>query len=105
MARRRPTLKEAVQWLLSSDTEASREEIEDEARRQASFEPAQGLAAGIGCTLQNICGKVVRVDVVEGSRGLAFDRAARRAVVEASRLPLPGSRSLFGRDLVFMCPE
>lgn len=46
MARRRPTLKEVVQWLLSSDTAASREEIEDEARRQASFVSAQGPGQG-----------------------------------------------------------
>lgn len=65
----------------------------------------KGLAAGSGCTLQNIRGKVVRVDIVKGSRGLAFDRAARRAVVEASPLPLPENRALFGRALVFMCPE
>ena len=46
MARYRTTLKEAVQWLMSSDTAASREEIEDEARRQASFVPAQKLGTG-----------------------------------------------------------
>ena len=74
----------------------------------ARFWP-EGLAAGGGCTLratlQSIRGKVVRVDVVEGSQGPAFDRAARRAVVEASPLPPPSDRKLFDRDLVFACPE
>ena len=74
----------------------------------ARFWP-EGLAADGGytlrATLQNICGKVVRVDVPEGSQGPAFDRAARRAVVEASPLPPPSDRKLFDRDLVFACPE
>lgn len=48
--------------------------------------------------------EVVRVDILEGSQGPAFDQVARRAVVATSPLPPPSDRKLFDRDLVFACP-
>ena len=73
----------------------------------ARFSP-RGLTAGGGwtfrATLRNIRGKVVRVDVFEGGRGLGFGRAARGAVVAAPPLPSPGDRRLLDRDPTFPRP-
>ena len=64
-----------------------------------------GVPAGLECTvnvLQDNNGKVLRVEIIESSGNVAFDRSVEQAVRAASPLPRPRRRAVFDREIVFL---
>ena len=64
-----------------------------------------GVPAGLACTvnvLQDDNGKVLRVEIIESSGNVAFDRSVEQAVRAASPLPRPRRRAVFDREIVFL---
>lgn len=64
-----------------------------------------GVPTGLECTvnvLQDNNGKVLRVEIIESSGNVAFDRSVEQAVRAASPLPRPRRRAVFDREIVFL---
>ena len=64
-----------------------------------------GVPPGLKCTvnvLQDNNGKVLRVEIVESSGNVAFDRSVEQAVRAASPLPRPRRKAVFDREIVFL---
>jgi colicin import membrane protein len=64
----------------------------------------RGTSTGLQCLVlveQLPSGDVIKVDIVESSGNVAFDRSVEQAVLAASPLPRPRDRALFDRQIKF----
>ena len=64
-----------------------------------------GVPTGLACTvnvLQDDSGRVLRVEIIESSGNIAFDRSVEQALRAASPLPRPWRRAVFDREVLFL---
>ena len=64
-----------------------------------------GVPPGLKCTVivvQATNGQVLRVEIIQSSGNVAFDRSVEQAVLAASPLPPPRQKAMFDREIIFL---